>query len=111
MTQQEKTETLSRMEKAWFRSKKFIAFILTVVCLCGLGLAALKWQPGLDWPLAGFMIAIVICITFTALAFNVTQAKLDTFVRVAALVGKGPADYTKKLKEVLPAKEDDDTQS
>lgn len=69
------------MEKQWYQSKKFIAFLITEVLLAGLAVAALLSQDSLGWPLSGFMIAIVLSIGAVAFGFNGQQAALDKYLR------------------------------
>jgi roadblock/LC7 domain-containing protein len=90
-SQNHKQEIMKLVEKGAVGSKKFLAFLITEALLFTIAIAALKWQPDLGWPLAATMLAIVLIMGFVAVAFNTNQAKLDSYVRVAALAaGKMP---------------------
>ena len=94
-----KQEIMKLVEKGALASKKFLAFLITESFLLAIALAALKWQPALGWPLAATMLAIVLVMGFIAVAFNTTQAKLDSYVRVAALAaGKVPKNITERME-------------
>ena len=76
------------MEKPWYRSKKFIAFIIVEVFMCAMAIVALFKQPELGWPLATFMVGIVFVMGFCAAWFIGSQAAVDKFVLGAAFMGK-----------------------
>jgi len=102
MEKQNKHDILKLMEKGWYQSKKFLAFLLVETMLFSMALAALKWQTSLGWPLALFMFTLVICMAFITVAFNLSQSKLDSFIRVTALLGKIP----NAMKQELNTSED-----
>lgn len=107
--QKHKHEIMKMVEKGALGSKKFLAFLITESFLLAIALAALKWQPELGWPLAATMLAIVLIMGFIAVAFNTTQAKLDSYVRVAALAaGKMPKHITDKISGVTSEDPDAD---
>jgi len=89
-------------EKPFYKSKKFIAFLLMELLFCAMAMTALFTQPRLGWPLAAFMIGIVIVMGFIALSFNGKQAQLDTFVRAMALTGGVPTKLHNKIGKIIP---------
>jgi len=90
MTDKERKDLAATYEKQWFRSKKFIAFLIMEVVFCAMAMVALFTQRDLGWPLAAFMTGIVVAMGFLALAFNGKQAQLDMYVRAMALTGGVP---------------------
>jgi hypothetical protein len=94
--------TLKSVEKSIFTSKKFIAFLLTgaaqVVMLLAV-INAIKAQPSIAWALSTLGLALALSFCFCALAFNVSQAKLDSAVRGMAMIA--PTDIRDKLKKAL----------
>ena len=108
--QKHKHEIMKIVEKAWFQSKKFLAFITIEAMLFTMAVLALKWQANLGWPLSTFMLAIVLVMGFIAVAFNLSQAKTDSFVRVAALAaGKVPKNIMDRMEVSVDQPEDADT--
>jgi len=72
------------MEKKWYQSKKFIAFLITETVLAGLAslaMVALIKQPSLGWPMATVLITLVVSIPSVAMVFNGYQAALDKYLR------------------------------
>ena len=80
-------EIISTFEKAWHRSKKFLAFTLMEFFLLGLATYILYVTKQLDWAHAAVLIAITFSMTSLALAFNTTQAKQDIYTRGMAILG------------------------
>jgi hypothetical protein len=78
----------SSYEKRWYASKKFIAFLIMELLLSAMAVVALFKQNDLGWPLAAFMLGIVITMGVIAMTFNGYQAKLDMYVRAMALTGR-----------------------
>jgi len=77
-------------EKSWFRSKKFIAFLLMEILLSALALIALYTQPALGWPLSAYMTCIVFTMGAIAFGFNGQQAALDKYLRGMVLAQRSP---------------------
>jgi hypothetical protein len=73
------------LDKSWFRSKKFLAFVVMELFMEGLAVLALLTQPGLGWPLAAFMLGLVITQGAVAFAFTGQQAALDKYLRGMAI--------------------------
>jgi formate/nitrite transporter FocA (FNT family) len=95
MTKMEKKEmTHDVFEKAWFQSKKFIAFALVEALMATMAIVALKHQENLGWPLSAFMTGIVFVMGFVAVVFIGKQTDLDKFVRMAAMNYKQPLEET-----------------
>ncbi len=82
-------------EKRWWQSKKFVAFLLMELLLSGMAIVALLSQPQLGWPLAAYMLGVVVTMGCTALVFNGYQAKLDMYIRGMALTGRAPRSLEK----------------
>jgi hypothetical protein len=74
---------LSDISKPWFRSKKFMAFLLMEILLSALAVFALTTQPDLGWPLSAFMTAIVLTMGAVAFGFNGQQASLDKYLQAS----------------------------
>ena len=97
--QKHKHDIMKIVEKAWYQSKKFLAFLIVESMLFTMAVLALKWQANLGWPLSTFMLAIVLIMGFIAVAFNLQQSKVDSFVRVAALAaGKTPKSISDRME-------------
>ena len=106
MTGPERQTLVQGMEKPWYGSKKFLAFLFMEVILTALAGTALFTQPELGWPLAAFMLGIVLNMGFIALAFNGKQATLDMYVRAMALTGSVPDKLAKQYGTVKPPQPD-----
>ena len=96
MTNKERLETLDVLEKKWFQSKKFIAFLIMEIVFTAILVLALKWQEEPGWPAYSFLIVVVFCMGFIAISFNSKLAHLDLFVRSIALMGEIPEELSKK---------------
>jgi hypothetical protein len=96
-------------EKAWFKSKKFIAFLLTEVFMAGVVITAFVTQT-IGWPLAGFAVAVVFVMGWTTTLFMGKQAELDMFTRGIAMLGTTPTKFQDKFleakKEDVPSEEE-----
>jgi hypothetical protein len=90
---------MQKYEKSWWRSKKFLAFLIMEVLLGGLAVYALLTQRPLGWPLAAFMTSHVVTMGCVAFAFTGQQAKLDLYVRAMSLIGKTPGDIKQDRKD------------
>jgi len=73
------------IDKSWYRSKKFLAFVVMELFMEGLAVLALLTQPGLGWPLAAFMLGLVVTQGAVAFAFTGQQAALDKYLRGMAI--------------------------
>jgi membrane-associated PAP2 superfamily phosphatase len=104
MTHQERHELLRIMEKSWITSKKFIAFFVMELLLTVIIILTLKTQTIFDWALASFMIGVIFVMGFIAVAFNLSQAQLDQYVRGAALLGNISGGLINKT--IIPTEED-----
>ena len=95
-------EQLKRFEKTLLASKKFVAFLLTLAVLTGIA-AFIIWKTvdagDLGMWTAIVLTATVVAISFVSLANNVSQARLDSAVRLASILKD--AFPTDKLKDVL----------
>ena len=83
-------EQYKRFEKSFLMSKKFLAFLLTLVALTGIA-AFLIWKMASAAEM-GMWTAVVlttdiVALAFVSLAFNVKQAALDSAVRLASILG------------------------
>lgn len=76
---------MKEIEKKWYESKKFIAFAVVELLLAAIAVTALITQPGLGWPLAAFMVAIVLTMGAVVLGLIGKQALLDKYLRGMAL--------------------------
>jgi Fe2+ transport system protein B len=83
-------ETLKKVEKPFWASKKFIAFASTMALFFVMfmyAMSVLGKEATLGWPLATAILALVFAMTFVAVAFNLTQAKVDSLNRGFAMLG------------------------
>ena len=106
MTNGDRKTLVDNYEKPFYKSKKFIAFVLMEVFLGGLvfyALYALRMAPDIAWPLAAFMMGLVVTMGSIALTFNGYQANLDMYVRGMALTGGVPDKLREHLKIIPPA--------
>ena len=109
MTEQEKQfkiqelehrkELLKKLEKGIHKSKKFTAWFIMQVFLFVMSLYALKTQPELGWPLAGFMMAIVLMMGVSTMWIIGKQAAADVAIRGFALVGGAANQLEKAVKK------------
>ena len=95
MTHEEKQEVLHRVEKKPHHSKKFLAWLIQQVLMCGMAIVALIKQESLGWPLASFMGGIVFMMGISTMWYLGKQAAVDSAVRGYALM-RGGVD---KIKE------------
>ena len=83
-------DQFKKFEKSFLHSKNFLAFLLTLVALTGIA-AFIIWKM-VDAGDVGMWTAIclttdIVALSFVSLAFNVKQAKLDSAVRLASILG------------------------
>jgi len=97
MTGKQRITLATKFEKPWHQSKKYLAFLLMELLLSALAVVALFTQRPLDWPLAAFMLGVVVTMGCIALVFNGYQAKLDMYVRGMALTGQAPRSLFEKF--------------
>lgn len=79
-----------KFEKSFLMSKKFIAFLLTLIVLAGLGIFTI-WKIAeagdIGMWTATFLIIDLVCLSFVSMAYNLKQAALDSAVRLASILG------------------------
>ena len=102
MTHKDRKDLGNSYEKPFYKSKKFIAFLLMEIIYCAMAMVALFTQKDLGWPLAAFMTGIVIAMGFLSLAFNGKQAEIDMYIRAMALTGGVPTKLHGKLGGIIP---------
>lgn len=110
MTSQERMELMKKFEKAWYKSKKFLAYLLLMALLSAFVFSAIKFQFNFGWPLATVICVIVFAMGFATLAFNGKQALLDEWTRGIALTGRIPTALAGRFDEmrgVDPAPDDE----
>ena len=81
---------VSRREKSFLMSKKFLSFFFTLAALTGVNVfIILKIENAGDIGMWTAMVLITNSVTksFVSLAFNVKQAALDSAVRLASILG------------------------
>ena len=96
MTEQEKEtlslthrkEMLEKSEKTAMASKKFKAWLISVILLTAMAITALVTQPELGWPLAAFMVSAVLGVIVITMWYLGKQAAVDAAVRGFAMVGR-----------------------
>lgn len=102
-------------EKTFLMSKKFLAFLVITAVLSGHAFFIIWKIADVSaigmWPASLLMVNIA-CISFVGLAFNVTQAKLDSAVRLAQVFGGKfdfkslPSSIQKTIGRVVPPQKD-----
>jgi hypothetical protein len=97
MELEHRKDLLLTMEKTAHKSKKFVAWFIMQVFLFVMALYALKTQPELGWPLAGFMTAIVFSMCVSTMWIIGKQAAADIAIRGYALIGGA----SEKIKEAV----------
>jgi hypothetical protein len=110
MTGKQRIALATKFEKPWHKSKKFVAFLIMEVLLSALAIVALFTQPQLGWPLAAFMLGVVVTMGCIALVFNGYQAKLDMYVRGMALTGQAPRTLFEQVFGKADDEDDDEPQ-
>lgn len=95
MTAADRKATLQTVEKAFYSSKKWLAWFIQQILMATMAIIALIKQPQLGWPLATFMGGIVFMMGVSTMWYLGKQAAADIAVRGFAMIGEVP----KKLKE------------
>ncbi len=90
---------LKKMEKAAWKSKKFIFGISIEIVLAYFVIMTLRKFDEINWPLATVLCLAIFTMGSIALVFNGYQAALDKYVRGAALTGI--ADKQRSLLESI----------
>jgi len=104
MTDLERQQVLTMVEKGPHQSKKFIAWILQQVIMGSMAIVALITQPELGWPLTSYMLGIVFMMGASTMWYLGKQAALDATVRGFAMVGNAvtpPADSPQPKESVV----------
>ena len=81
-------ETLKSSEKPFYKSKKFLAWLIQQLIMGSMAITALIKQPSLGWPLAAFMGGLVFMMGVSTMWYLGKQAAADIAVRGYAMVGK-----------------------
>ena len=86
MTNEQKKEALESVEKKPQHSKKFLAWLIQQVLMCGMAIVALIKQPEIGWPLASYMGGIVFMMGISTMWYLGKQAAVDSAVRGYAML-------------------------
>lgn len=81
------------MEKSWHKSKKFLAFLAMELVFGSLA-AYFMFRVATDaipWTATLVLFALIFNMGFIAVAFNLSQARLDAYVRLAEITGHATA--------------------
>lgn len=81
-------EALKRVEKPFYQSKKFLAWLIQQLLMAAMAVTALIKQPSLGWPLSAFMCGMVFMMGISTMWYLGKQAAADIAVRGYAMVGK-----------------------
>jgi len=95
-------EALSLVEKPAYKSKKFLAWLISEILMAAMAIIALLTQKGLGWSLATYMVGIVFVMGITTMWFMGKQAATDIFQRGFAMTTQLPAKLAKKFKPEIP---------
>ncbi len=97
MTDEQKKDTLMNVEKRAMNSKKFLAWLIQQLLMCGMAVTALIKQPELGWPLASYMGGIVFMMGISTMWYLGKQAAVDSAVRGYALMQRGVENLKEKI--------------
>lgn len=86
------------IEKMPLRSKKFLALFFVESLLVMMAMTALITGT-VGWPIAAFMLSIVLTMGILAIGYVLGQAALDRYVRIAQITNKAPLEGGKDGKE------------
>jgi uncharacterized membrane protein len=91
-------------EKTWHQSKKFLACLVMEVLLGGLTFYMMFRAASevVSWQTTSVLFVLIFNMGFIAVAFNVGQAKLDTYLRLTSILGKIPKAFARELEEKEP---------
>jgi hypothetical protein len=92
-------------EKPWYKSRKFMAFVLTQLALIAITAGTLATQK-IEWQLASFMFGVVVVMGWTTTMFMGKQAECDMFMRGMTSLGRAPEKYAAKFPDLAAAKEE-----
>ncbi len=95
-------EALEKSEKPAIKSKKFMAWLLFEIFMTAMAITALIKQPELGWPLASFMVGIVLMMGVATMWYLGKQAAVDSAIRGFAMVGNVAGVAGKALGKVIP---------
>lgn len=95
-------EALKVVEKPAYKSKKFLAWLISEVLMAAMAIIALLTQDGLGWSLATYMVGIVFVMGITTMWFMGKQAATDIFQRGFAMTAQLPTKFAKKFKTEFP---------
>jgi hypothetical protein len=98
MTAEERKESLHKLEKNFYGSKKWLAWFIQQGFMSIMAIVALTKQPGLGWPLASFMVGIVFMMGISTMWYLGKQTAADIAVRGFALIGAIPKALKKDFE-------------
>lgn len=102
MTTTEKKEALNEMEKPFFKSKKFLAWLIQQIFMASMAITAtiaLIKQPTTGWPLAAYLGGLVFMMGISTMWYLGKQAAVDSTVRGYALTVGKINNLSDKLKK------------
>ena len=91
---------MSKLDKTPLKSKKFIAFIFSILIIAGVMITALFTQT-FGWPIALMMSIGMLGLTATTIGYVLSQGALDKFMQgISHISGglKNVGDSTEKLE-------------
>jgi hypothetical protein len=91
-------------EKPWYRSRKYMAFLITQIVMVAITAFTLYTQK-IGWELASFMFGVVVVMGWTTTMFMGKQAECDMFMRGMTVLGRVPEKFQAKFPD-LTAKEE-----
>jgi hypothetical protein len=92
-------------EKPWYKSRKYMAFLITQIVLAGVTGVTLFTQK-IGWELASFMFGVIVVMGWTTTMFMGKQAECDMFMRGMTSLGKAPEKYASRVPDLAKAKEE-----
>lgn len=108
MTETQKQEALKKVEKSWWQSKKWLAWVIQQILMAAMGIITIvsfTKHPELGWPLVTFLVALVFMMGSSTMLLIGKQAALDATIRGFAFIGN-VASTPSKIKDILTSKEE-----
>jgi hypothetical protein len=87
-------------EKPWYRSRKFLAFIITQAALISIMVTTLVTQT-IGWELSAYMTGVVVVMGWTTTLFMGKQAECDMFMRGITALGQVPDRFKSRFPNLV----------
>jgi len=102
MTVREKAAIHKALEKKWYQSKKFLAFLLLLLFMSAFVGCLVYWRLDFRWQAAAVLWAIIFTMGIVTLFYVDRQARIDKITRGMILADSAEeADATRKIMMIL----------